>query len=54
MLLFIVINIFGVKLLSESNSITVIWKTLIPLLTIVVLLLLTFHAGNFSAGGVIA
>jgi amino acid transporter len=51
MLLFIVINIVGVKLLSESNSITVIWKTAIPLLTIVVLLLLTFHSGNFSAGG---
>jgi amino acid transporter len=51
MLLFIVINIVGVKLLSESNSITVIWKTAIPLLTIVVLLLLTFHSGNFTAGG---
>jgi len=51
MLLFIVINIVGVKLLSESNSITVIWKTAIPLLTIAVLVLLTFHAGNFTAGG---
>jgi amino acid transporter len=51
MLLFIVINIFGVKLLSESNSITVIWKTLVPLLTVVVLMVLTFHAGNFTAGG---
>ncbi len=51
MLLFIIINIVGVKLLSDSNSITVIWKTAIPLLTIVVLMLLTFHSGNFSAGG---
>jgi amino acid transporter len=51
MLLFIIINVVGVKLLSESNSITVIWKTAIPLLTIGVLVLLTFHAGNFSAGG---
>jgi amino acid transporter len=51
MLLFIVINIVGVKLLSESNSITVIWKTAIPLLTIAVLVLLTFHVGNFTAGG---
>ncbi|MDN3351617.1 APC family permease [Actinomadura sp. DC4] len=51
MLLFIVINIVGVKLLSESNSITVVWKTAIPLLTIVVLMLLTFHSGNFTAGG---
>jgi amino acid transporter len=51
MLLFVIINIVGVKLLSESNSVTVIWKTLIPLLTVVVLLLLTFHASNFTAGG---
>lgn len=51
MLLFTVINIVGVKFLAESNSITVVWKTAIPLLTIVVLLLLTFHASNFSAGG---
>jgi amino acid transporter len=51
MLLFTVINVVGVKLLSESNSIAVVWKTAIPLLTIVVLLLLTFHSSNFSAGG---
>ncbi|GAA4638554.1 APC family permease [Actinoallomurus vinaceus] len=51
MLLFTIINIFGVKLLAESNSITVLWKTAIPLLTVVVLLLLTFHASNFTAGG---
>jgi amino acid transporter len=51
MLLFIMINIIGVKLMSESNSITVIWKTAIPLLTVVVLLLLSFHRSNFTAGG---
>jgi amino acid transporter len=51
MLLFTVINLVGVKLLSETNSITVIWKTAIPILTIIVLLALTFHSGNFTAGG---
>jgi amino acid transporter len=51
MLVFTIINVVGIKLLSESNSITVIWKTAIPLLTVVVLLLLTFHSSNFSAGG---
>jgi amino acid transporter len=51
MLLFTAINIVGVKFLAESNAITVIWKTAIPLLTVVVLVLLTFHASNFSAGG---
>ncbi|HEX3791823.1 MAG TPA: APC family permease [Pseudonocardiaceae bacterium] len=51
MIIFTVINIVGVKLLSESNSVTVIWKTAVPLLTIVVLLSLNFKGGNFSAGG---
>jgi amino acid transporter len=51
MMLFTLINLVGVKLLSETNSIAVIWKTVVPLLTVVVLLALAFHAGNFSAGG---
>ncbi len=51
MLVFTIINVVGVKLLSETNSVTVIWKTIVPLLTVVVLLALTFHSGNFSAGG---
>jgi amino acid transporter len=48
---FTVINLLGAKLLSESNSIMVIWKTAIPILTVIVLLALTFHASNFHAGG---
>lgn len=51
MLIFTIINIVGVKLLSDSNTITVVWKTAIPVLTIIVLLSLGFHPGNFSAGG---
>jgi amino acid transporter len=51
MLLFTTINIVGVKLLSDSNTVTVVWKTLVPVLTVVVLLTLTFHASNFTAGG---
>ncbi len=51
MLLFTTINLAGAKLLSESNSIMVIWKTAIPLLTVVVLLAITFHGSNFTAGG---
>jgi amino acid transporter len=51
MLLFTFINIVGVKLLSDSNTITVIWKTLIPVLTIIILISLRFHASNFTAGG---
>ncbi|WP_035791866.1 APC family permease [Kitasatospora mediocidica] len=51
MALFTIINLVGVKLLAHTNSVAVIWKTMVPLLTVVVLMSLTFHAGNFHAGG---
>jgi amino acid transporter len=51
MLLFTTINMAGAKLLSDSNSIMVIWKTAVPVLTVVVLIALVFHPGNFTAGG---
>jgi amino acid transporter len=51
MVVFTLINIVGVKLLSDSNSVTVVWKTAVPVLTVVILLSLTFHPGNFTAGG---
>ena len=51
MAVFTVINILGVRWLAESNRITVVWKTAIPLLTVIVLLFVSFHSSNFSAGG---
>jgi amino acid transporter len=51
MLVFTIINLVGVRLLSDTNSVAVIWKTVVPLLTVVVLLVLSFHGSNFSAGG---
>jgi amino acid transporter len=51
MLAFTVINLVGVKAMAETNGITVIWKTTVPLLTVVVLVLLAFHPSNFTAGG---
>ena len=51
MLVFTLINIAGVKALAESNKIAVIWKTAVPVLTVVVLLFVSFHASNFTAGG---
>jgi amino acid transporter len=51
MLVFTTINLMGAKLLSESNSIMVIWKVAIPALTIVVLIILEFHVSNFNQGG---
>jgi amino acid transporter len=51
MLVFTTINLMGAKLLSESNSIMVVWKVAIPALTVIVLIILEFHIHNFSAGG---
>jgi amino acid transporter len=51
LLVFALINIVGVRLLSDSNAVTVVWKTIVPLLTVVVLMTLAFHPGNFTAGG---
>jgi amino acid transporter len=51
MLVFAVINTMGVRWLAETNSITVMWKILIPTITIFALLFTVFHSGNFTAGG---
>ena len=51
MLLFSFINVMGVKWLSETNKVAVWWKIAIPALTVVVLLIASFHPGNFTAGG---
>ncbi|MGH3828536.1 MAG: amino acid permease [Pseudonocardiaceae bacterium] len=51
MLLFTVINILGVRWLADSNTITVLWKIAVPVLTVVVLFWVSFRVSNFTAGG---
>jgi amino acid transporter len=51
MLLFTIINLLGAKLLSDSNTVLVLWKAAVPVLAVVVIMSLTFHASNFTAGG---
>ena len=51
MVFFVVINLIGVRLLSDSNSGITTWKVLVPILAVIVLCLANFHGGNFSAGG---
>ncbi len=51
MLLFTGINLMGAEFMSESNVILVIWKTAVPFLAIGVIASLSFHPGNFTAGG---
>jgi amino acid transporter len=40
-----------VRWLAESNRIAVLWKVAVPVLTIVVLIVVSFQASNFTAGG---
>jgi amino acid transporter len=49
MLLFSVINVMGVKWLSETNKIAVWWKIAIPVLTVFALIVTSFHSSNFTA-----
>src|SRR5437870_4314181 len=47
MLIFSAINVMGVKWLSETNKVAVWWKIAIPAITVVALLVASFHPGNF-------
>ncbi len=51
MLVFSVINTMGVRWLAETNSIAVVWKIFVPVLTIGALVFTVFHFSNFTAGG---
>jgi amino acid transporter len=51
MVLFTGINLLGVAWLAETNRITVLWKIAIPVLTVIVLIFVSFHGSNFTAGG---
>ena len=51
MLLFTVVNILGVRWLAESNRIAVLWKVAVPVLTVIVLIVVSFRVSNFTAGG---
>ncbi len=51
MALFTAFNVLGVRWLAESNRITVVWKTAVPILTVIVLMIVAFHTSNFTAGG---
>ncbi|MBW4042030.1 MAG: APC family permease [Acidobacteria bacterium] len=51
MALFAFINLGGARWLSDSNTAIVLWKIFVPVLTIVTLLIINFHPGNFTANG---
>jgi len=51
MVIFVTLNLVGVRWLARANSSLTTWKVLIPVLTIVILMLTHFHSSNFSADG---
>jgi amino acid transporter len=50
MLIFTLINLWGVSRLSRANTTIVWWKIAVPVLTIIVLLVTQFKTSNFTAG----
>jgi amino acid transporter len=53
MILFVVVNLFGIAWFSRINSVITVWKVAIPTITVVILLVGHFHGSNFGskAGG---
>ncbi|MEU1021178.1 APC family permease [Streptomyces sp. NPDC005904] len=51
LLLLVILNWFGVKLFARLNLLVTVVKICVPLLTVVALLVSSFHPGNVSAGG---
>jgi amino acid transporter len=51
MFLFTALNLLGVKWMAEGNTIAMIWKIAVPVLTIILIMSQVFHGSNFTAGG---
>jgi amino acid transporter len=51
MVVFVIINLVGIRWLANLNTGITTWKVIIPTLTVIVLLFTHFHSGNFTAGG---
>ena len=52
MVIFVILNLIGIRWLARANNGITTWKVIIPVLTIIVLLVTHFHSSNFgSAGG---
>jgi amino acid transporter len=51
MLLFVIINIVGIRYFARINNAITTWKVAIPVVTILILLIGHFHASNFGHAG---
>jgi len=51
MLLFVIINLFGIRWFARINNALTTWKVAIPVVTVLVLLIGHFHSANFGHAG---
>ncbi len=51
MLLFVIINMYGIRQFARINNAITTWKVAIPVITILILLIGHFHASNFGHAG---
>ena len=51
MVIFVILNLIGIRWLARANNAITWWKVAIPVATIIVLLASNFHGSNFSHGG---
>lgn len=51
MVIFVTLNLLGIRLLARTNSAITVFKLVIPSLTALALIVAGFHIGNFSAAG---
>jgi amino acid transporter len=51
MLIFVIINIVGIRVFARVNNAITTWKVAIPIITILILLIGHFHGSNFGHAG---
>ena len=51
MFIFTALNLFGIKWMARTNTVAMVWKILVPIITIIFIMTKVFHTANFTAGG---
>src|ERR1700689_3771919 len=51
MLLFVLINLFGIRFFARINNAITTWKVAVPVVTVLILLIGHFHGSNFGHAG---
>ena len=51
MFIFTALNLFGIKWMARTNTVAMIWKIAVPIITIIFIMTKVFNTSNFTAGG---